>query len=102
MAWSNFCQERKQNSNQKRNSETSKSTTSTIPPPLLPHYQSYKANPDKNPLNSIPVNDEIDYPDEVYWKTNCFFLLPTFRNESFFTFSLSNQLLLLAHLSLLT
>ena len=91
MTLSNICQERKHNSNQKRTSDTSKSTTSTILPPLFPHYPSYNANPDNYPLNAISLNDEVDYPDEVYWKTNCFFLRPTFRNESFFTFSLSSH-----------
>ena len=79
----NFLPKRKQYSNQKPKTDQSKSTTSSS----LPHYSSVTTNPTDYPLNTSPVDCELNTPVRIYSKTNYFFPLPSFQSENsdFFT-----------------
>ena len=78
-----FLPKKKQYSNQQPNAGQSTSTTSSS----LPHYSSVTTNPDDYPLNTSPVDCEMDTPVRIYSKTNYSFPPPSFQadNSEFFS-----------------
>ena len=78
-----FLPKRKQYSSQKPNTGQSTSTTSSS----LPHYSSVTTNPEDYPLNTSPVDCEMDTPVRIYSKTTYSFPPPSFQTDhsDFFT-----------------
>ena len=74
----------KQYSNQKRKTGQSTFTTSSS----LPHYSSVTTNPNDYPLNTSPVDCEMDTPVRIHSETNYSFPPPSFQTDhsDFFTF----------------
>ena len=92
-----FLTKRKQYSNQKLNTDQSKSTTLSS----LTHYSFVTTNPNDYPLNTSHVDCETDTPVRIYSKTKTSFLRHLFH-VTILTFSLLLRSCSLINLSSLT